>query len=62
MENIIQLKFSLEREIEALSRNFDLYEFKTYTAKTSDETKLFTQYITTQTMFGKNYLTEQKLY
>ena len=29
MENIIQLKFSLEREIDALTRNFDLYEFKT---------------------------------
>ena len=61
MENIIQLKFSLEREIEALTRNFDLYEFKSLIIKTPDERTLFTQYNTNKTMFGKNYLTEQKV-
>ena len=60
MENIIQLKFSLEREIDVLTRNFDLYEYNSYTTKTPDETKIFTQYNSNKTMFGKNYLTEQK--
>ena len=60
MENIIQLKFSLEREIDVLTRNFDLYEYNSYTTKTPDEIKLLTQYNTNKTMFGKNYLTEQK--
>jgi len=60
MENIIRLKFSLEREIDTLTRNFDVCEIKNSMIKTQDETKLFTQYNSNKTMFGKNYLSEQK--
>jgi hypothetical protein len=58
LEQLIQLKFSLEKEVNILQENHEKLEFR---KQLDNHNKMIiTQYDTNIKMFGKNYLREQK--
>jgi len=59
LEQLIQLKFSLEREINILQENHEKLEFRKQMYNNNDKI-IITQYNTNIKMFGKDYLREQK--
>lgn len=59
LEQLIQLKFSLEKEINILQENYEKLEFRKQLSNNTDK-MIITQYDTNIKMFGKDYLREQK--
>jgi murein L,D-transpeptidase YafK len=59
LEQLIQLKFSLEKEINVLQENYEKLEFRKQLSNNTDK-MIITQYDTNIKMFGKDYLREQK--
>ncbi|ALH23307.1 hypothetical protein ceV_401 [Chrysochromulina ericina virus CeV-01B] len=59
LEQLIQLKFSLEKEINVLEENYEKLEFRKQISNNTDQ-MIITQYNTNIKMFGKDYLREQK--
>jgi hypothetical protein len=57
LEQLIQLKFSLEKEVNILQENHEKLEFR---KQVGNNKMIITQYDTNIKMFGKNYLREQK--
>lgn len=62
IENILYLKFSIEKEIESISSNIDRLNCCNYQSQPLDnlDLKIYTQLNTNIRMFGKEYLREQK--
>ena len=61
LEQLIQLKFSLEKEINILEENHEKLEFRKQMCNNNDTDKMIiSQYDTNIKMFGKEYLREQK--
>lgn len=62
IENILYLKFSIEKEIESITSNINRLNSINYQSQPLDnfETKIYTQLNTNIRMFGKEYLREQK--
>jgi len=58
-EQLIQLKFSLEKEINILQENHEKLEFRKQISNNNDKI-IITQYDSNIKMFGKDYLREQK--
>ena len=61
LEQLIQLKFSLEKEINILQENQEKLEFRKQLSNNTDK-MIITQYDTNIKMFGKDYLREQNNY
>ena len=59
LEQLIQLKFSLEKEINILQENHEKLEFRKQISNNNDK-MIITQYDSNIKMFGKDYLREQK--
>ena len=59
LEQLIQLKFSLEKEVNILQENHEKLEFRKQLGNNNNK-MIITQYDTNIKMFGKNYLREQK--
>lgn len=59
LEQLIQFKFSLEKEINVLQENYEKLEFRKQLSNNTDK-MIITQYDTNIKMFGKDYLREQK--
>ncbi len=59
LEQLIQLKFSLEKEINILQENHEKLQFRKQISNKNDKI-IITQYDTNIKMFGKDYLREQK--
>ena len=60
-EQLIQLKFSLEKEINILQENHEKLEFRKQISNNNDK-MIITQYDNNIKMFGKDYLREQNNY
>lgn len=58
LEQLIQLKFSLEKEINVLQENHDNLKFRKEI--TNNDKIIFTQYNINIVLFGKDYLVKQK--
>ena len=58
LEQLIQLKFSLEKEVNILQENHEKLEVRKQLG--NNNKMIITQYDTNIKMFGKNYLREQK--
>ena len=58
LEQLIQLKFSLEKEINVLQENHDNLKFRKEI--TNNDKIIFTQYNINILLFGKDYLVKQK--
>ena len=60
LEQLIQLKFSLEKEINILQENHEKLEFRKQINNNNNDKVIITQYDSNIKMFGKDYVREQK--
>lgn len=59
LDNIIQLKFDIEKEIETLTNNFE--KLQTHTQITTNHKIFLKQYNANKKMFGEEYIKQQNI-